>query len=362
MKLLYITNKIAGVGGIQRVLSVKASYLAEYYGYDVTILATNQFDNSKIEYPLSPKINTITINPKRSLLFYFFSYKKLIKRVIATEKPDVIAMCDNGIKSFLLPLIVKDIPLIYESHTTQYNVENENKGIARIVYKIAARLIRKFDAVVALTKTGAAELNTSNAHVIPNPLWINAVEESALSAKKLVVLGRHNYQKGFDRLFEAWKIVSAKHRDWELEIYGEDNPDYDIKAMAAALSLDRIIFKKPVKDVAVAYADAAINLLPSRYEGFGLVIIEAAAFGVPTVAFDCPVGPGEIITNNKNGLLIPDGDIKAFADAVCRLIADESLRKELGEGAKVMSQRYAIAPVMGQWDRLFKSLKRAEVT
>lgn len=362
MKLLYITNKIAGVGGIQRVLSVKASYLAEHYGYDVTILATNQFGNSKIEYPLSPKVNTITINPKRSLLFYFFSYKKLIQQFAATEKPDVVVMCDNGIKSFLLPLIVKDIPLVYESHTTQYNVENENKGIARIGYKIAARLIRKFDAVVSLTKCGAAELSVLNVYVIPNPLWINADEESSLSAKKLVVLGRHNYQKGFDRLFEAWKIISARHPDWIIEIYGEDNPDYDIKAMAAALSLDRIVFKKTVQDVAIAYADAAINLLPSRYEGFGLVIIEAAAFGVPTVAFDCPVGPREIITTGKDGLLIPDGDIKAFADAVCMLIKDQSFRTELGKGAKVMSQRYAIAPVMEQWDRLFKSLQRTEVT
>lgn len=361
MKLLYITNKIAGVGGIQRVLSVKASYLAEYYGYDVTILATNQFDNSKIEYPLSSKVSTLTINPKRSLLFYFFSYKKLIKQVVATEKPDIIIMCDNGIKSFLLPLIVKNIPLIYESHTTQYNVENENKGISRILYRIAARLIRKFDAVVALTKTGAAELNTSNAHVIPNPLWINAVEESALSAKKLVVLGRHNYQKGFDRLFEAWKIVSAKHPDWELEIYGEDNPDYDIKAMAAGLNLERVIFKKPVQDIAAAFSNALINLLPSRYEGFGLVIIEAAAFGVPTVAFNCPVGPGEIITNHKDGLLIPDGDIKAFAEGVCLLIENQLLRKEFGAEARIMSQRYAIAPVMAQWDNLFTSLKRTKI-
>jgi glycosyltransferase involved in cell wall biosynthesis len=359
MKLLYITNKITGVGGIQRVLSVKASYLAE--NYNVTILATNQSGNSKIEYPLSPEVNTLTINPKRSLFFYFLSYKKLIQQAVAQINPDVVVMCDNGIKSFLLPLIIKHVPLVYESHTTKQNALNENKGLANIAYKITARLIRKFDAVVALTKTGAAEFNTFNVHVIPNPLWINAVEESALSAKKLVVLGRHNYQKGFDRLFEAWKIISAKHPDWVIEIYGEDNPDYDIKAMAAGLNLERVIFKKPVQDIAATFSNASINLLPSRYEGFGLVIIEAAAFGVPTVAFNCPVGPGEIITNHKDGLLIPDGDIKAFAKGVCLLIENPPLRKELGAEARIMSQRYAIAPVMAQWDNLFTSLKRTKI-
>ena len=111
-----------------------------------------------------------------------------------------------------------------------------------------------------------------------------------------------------------------------------------------------------LSDVKNAYLDSSIFALPSRFDGFGIVIIEAMSCGLPVVAFDCENGPRNIMTDGENGYLIPPFDVDAYAEKLIRLILDEPLRREIGANARKSSQRYAIDDIANQWKQLFEEL------
>jgi glycosyltransferase involved in cell wall biosynthesis len=365
MRLLYIITNVGGAGGMERILLLKAGYLAQHYGYDIDILVTNPTEEP-VHYDVHPAITFRELYPtKDNGITYFKTYTRLLKRAVRHIAPHVIVMCDNGLKSFLLPFIIKDIPLVYECHVARsialkpqndtFFTRLKNKGFR--AYTTASA--KRFDAFVSLTQSGAAEWPAKGLLVIPNPLWFETVAASSLKNMRAVAIGRHAYEKGYDRLFEVWKKVLQKHPDWQLDIYGDDNPEYDIRRMAKEQGLTTgVNFYKPVKDIVSVYQNASLCLMASRYEGFGMVLLEAMACGVPCVAFDCPVGPGEIINADTSGFLIQDGNTEAFAAAVSRLISDEQLRVTTGANAKIRAEEFDLAHIMQQWDVLFKGLRK----
>ena len=104
------------------------------------------------------------------------------------------------------------------------------------------------------------------------------------------------------------------------------------------------------------FAESSLSVLSSRFEGFGLVVIEAMACGLPVVAFDCKCGPGEIIRNGEDGLLVPAGDCEALAEGMERLMRDEGLRRRMGRAARSNVERYRMERVMKQWVALYERL------
>ena len=105
-KILYITNQICGSGGLERVLSIKASYFAEKMHYEVHILTLNQFD-LPLFYKFSDKIKFHDIVAKRSSFRYFFEYKRGINRIVNKVSPDIVCVCDDGLKGLFVPLYLK---------------------------------------------------------------------------------------------------------------------------------------------------------------------------------------------------------------------------------------------------------------
>lgn len=116
------------------------------------------------------------------------------------------------------------------------------------------------------------------------------------------------------------------------------------------------ILEHTVEDIVEKYCESSIFVLSSRYEGFGMVIIEAMACGVPPVSFACPCGPRDIITDDKNGLLVDNGDIEGLAEKICYLIENEDIRQKMGQQAHTDVQRFKIEHIALQWKELFDSL------
>jgi glycosyltransferase involved in cell wall biosynthesis len=355
-KLLYITNGIKGAGGLERVLSIKASYLAEKAGYEVHILVLNN-NNDSFFYDFSKKIIIHDITAKGNVLSFYKSYRNGILKTIKSINPDIISVCDDGLKAFFVPFLVsKKQPIIYERHASiRHNTSDGIKG--KIMKTLMQNLAKRFSKFVVLTNANSKEWNTPNCQVIPNPLSFFPDKSSTLENKNIIVVGTHSYNKGYDLLLHSWETVVEKHPDWRLSIYGKIDAQHTFVKMANQLGIDKTVtFCQPIQDIQQAYLDASILLLSSRTEGFGMVLIEAMACGVPCISFDCPSGPGDIILNNEDGFLVQPENSTAFAEKIIVLIENEQVRKEMGKNAKQNVKRYLPDNIIAQWDQLFKSL------
>ena len=240
----------------------------------------------------------------------------------------------------------------------------ERGGIYELVAKYwrhkQAMAVKRLDKLVLLTSQDEIcwKMTTLKTCVIPNPITIEYGERSPLDMKRVIAVGRLNEQKGYDFLIGAWSIVAKKHPDWTLDIYGEGQLRDFIQNMIIQYGLKASInLKGVVKDINREYAKSSILVLSSRYEGFGLVLVEAMSCGVPCVAFDCPFGPRDIINSGIDGLLVKYLDVKALADGLCTLIENVKLRQAMGNKAFEHIQRYDVDHVMQMWMDLFNKLK-----
>ena len=363
MTLLYITNGINGSGGLERVLSIKASYLADIMGYNVHIIKLNQ-KNAPLFYKFSNKLIYHDIEVKGNIIKYLSDYRKGINSVVKSIRPDIISVCDDGYKGFYTPLIIgKHYPMVYERHASINIFKNTDRlsFIQNLKFKLLNKLMllgaRHYDAFVVLTKGNLKEWNLKNLHVIPNPLSFYPENQSSLKNKKVITVGNHGFQKGYDRLLKSWKQINNKYPDWQLEVFGKIDPDKKHIKLAETLSIsDSVSFFNPVKNIQDKYNEASIYAMSSRSEGFGMVLIEAMAYGLPCVSFDCPNGPRDIITNKRDGFLIENGDIDTFSLKISALIEDEKLRVKMGGNARLKAEMYLPEKIIPQWDTLFSNL------
>lgn len=178
-----------------------------------------------------------------------------------------------------------------------------------------------------------------------------------LKSKKVIAVGRYSYEKGFDRLIKVWDIVNKEIKGWTLHIIGDGGCREALQNQINELGLNQCVFLDGLRnDMKEEYLDASLFVLSSRYEGFGMVLLEAMSCGVPVVSFDCPCGPKDLITDGENGYLVEDGDIEKLADRIVYLIRHPEKRKEMGAMAYKRSADYSEDKIMKQWMELFNEV------
>ena len=378
-KIVFCTPAIYSAGGVERVVSYKAGFFAEQLGYDVTIIVTEGRGHD-CYFPLSDKVKVINFELGFEELWrasfikkvYLYltkqrQYKRLLTAELMRIRPDfTISMLRREIN--FLTSIHDGSKKIGELHVNRANYRNfeanDSNGLKRLFAKFwmrsLVRKLKRLDQLVVLTdKSKASWPELSNVSVIPDPIPMPIpLAISDLHAKRVVTIGRYAYQKGYDLLLQAWAEVEKQYPDWTLDIYGQGDQTIYRELMGdLGIDANRCHLNGPVEDVVKTYQDSAIFVLSSRFEGFGLVLVEAMACGLPVVSFDCPAGPDEIITDGVDGLLVPSGDVQALAEKLMALIADEDLRQRLGKQARQTAQRYNMAAISNQWKTLFEKLK-----
>lgn len=198
----------------------------------------------------------------------------------------------------------------------------------------------------------------SNADFMPNPLHVTPSKVSPLVDKVVVSLGRLSFEKGYDMLLESWSLVTTRHPDWTLRVYGTGPEADELTRQVRDLGLTTVEFAGSTSDVEDALTNASIFALPSRQEGFPMSILESMAFGLPTVAFDCAPGVHELLTDESDGLVVRVGNTVDFAEALHRLIDEPNLRVKFAEAARSSVQRFSAEVVLDRWERLFAMLER----
>lgn len=357
MKLLYIVPKIKNAGGVARVLTIKANYFVENFGYEVHILSQNE-EGVVPFFTFNDKIVFHNMYLKGSVFSFFISIQKSVNKKVKEIKPDVILVADNGLKAFTYPFIItRKTPIVFECHGSKYIEEKKQKGnfLLKLKYQFKNFGANKFTKMVALSNESREEWNVNNAVVIPNPSWVQTEVASSLQAKKAIAIARYSYEKGLDRLLLIWEKVIKKHPDWVLDIYTDDVDLLESIVADLGMNSNVNIFNF-IKNIEEKYLVASFYLMTSRTEGFPMVLIEAMAFGLPCLAYDCPIGPKSIIEDGKNGFLIPDDNIQFFAEKIFFLIDNEDERLKLGANAKETTKRFSLEEIMEEWKLFLESL------
>lgn len=349
MKIVYCIAGIYNSGGMERILANKANYWVNH-GHEVAIITTDQqgkpsfydFSSQIACYDLG--INYEENNGKsfwNKLAFYPFKMLKhriKLSRLLKKLKADVVVsmFCND---SFILPSINDGSKKILENHFSRFKrLQYNRKGIWLWADQWRAnndaRVAARFDRFIVLTQEDYTYWEgLENMQVIPNVRTFSFEKPAALSHKTVLAVGRYDYQKGFERLIEAWGKVCKQVDGWELQIIGDGELKPQMLRQIETLGLNGKVILKRVNgsEMQATYQDASIFALSSRYEGLPMVLLEAQAAGLPIVSFTCKCGPKDVVEDGVSGFLVEEGDVDALADRLLTLINDEKLRHEMGQ-------------------------------
>ncbi len=378
IKIVYCTPSIYIAGGIERVLTTKVNYLANQEDkYEISIILTDGYGKEPF-FPLSEKVHIINLNIGFEELwgmsfvkkvFAYLTKQRRFKRMLRQElmriKADIFVSTLRREINFIC-----DIPdgsrKIGELHVNRLNYRNFASNESNFIKNIFAkwwmhrlvRQLKRLDKLVVLTeqdKLAWKELN--NVCAIPNPLPSIPEDVSLLTEKRVIAVGRYSYEKGFDRLLQVWSIVEKECPDWKLAVFGSGDRTSYIKQMQdLKIDENRCELHSAVENIGAEYLNSSVFALSSRFEGFGMVLLEAMSHGLPVVSFDCPWGPRAIIDNGKDGILVENGNVQQLADGVIRLIRDKEQRESLARSAREKARQYDISIIGQQWEQLFVSV------
>lgn len=355
MKILILVPNINNAGGVARVLSSRINYMIENWNWEVHILTQNN-GNSPLFYNFNEKVIYHDVPFKGGLLHLLGSYKTKLKSVLHKVNPDEVIVADNGLKAFLYPfLFSKSSSWLLEIHSSLFFNENLNTSFfkqkaIRFLKRVGAK---KYASLVLETEGGKTEWQTNKAKVIPNPLWFVPNNKADLTTKKMVAAGRFVKVKGFERLLNVWKIAEEIHPDWVLEIYGEPSDEVDLHQLIVDLDLQNNVQLFPATNqIQSVFLNASAYLMTSHYEGFGMVLLEAMACGLPCVAYDCPIGPKALIENNATGFLIENNNEEAYLKAILKLMENSQLRLKMGKNGFEKAKDYQLDVIMQKWKSL----------
>ena len=376
LKLVYITPALYMAGGVERVLTLKANYFTEHFGYDITIILTEGKDRP-LFYPLSNKIKVINLNIGFEELwtcsfvkkvFVYLKKQRQFKKSLTKElmriRPDITVSLLRREINFIND--IKDgSRKIGELHVNRANYRNFEASDSNFIKNLFAKFwmlslvakLKKLDRFVVLTEEDKdAWPELKNICVIPDPLSFIPTKHSELKEKRVIAVGRYVFQKGFDLLLQAWSKIEKLYPDWQLAIFGDgDRTPYEKQMKALEIDNKRCHLNGPTSNIQQEYINSSIFVFSSRFEGFGMVLVEAMACGLPVVSFDCPCGPKDIVKDGKDGILVEKGNIDLLGSSLSILMNDESLRQSMSKEGLNNVQRFRIDKIAECWQMLFDS-------
>lgn len=351
-KICFLIGNLNNSGGTERVSSLIANELSNK-NYDVSILSLA--DGTKPFFTLEPHIHTYSLYPQKiSFKKNFIAVVWKIRSFIQQHQIETLIVVDSISCMFTVPaLIGLEVRHICWEH---FNFNNDNGVKFRSIGRKWAAKYCTY--VVTLTKCDKGlweqALRDIKAEIVPivNPSPYESTNHVPnLEYKVILAVGRLTHVKGFDLLIDAWSLVCQHNINWTLCIVGSGEEEEVLKNQAERLGLNnRIKFIPATKDVEQYYKTSSFYCLSSRFEGLPMVLLEAQAFGLPIVAFDCDTGPNEIIKNEINGWLIENGNVDVLAKQISKSIGlDEDNYRNMSKSAKLSSQKFSVTNIVKIW-------------
>lgn len=351
-KILLFCEALRNRAGIERMTVELANLLSE--DYKVSIVTIDLFKAEECPYAVSPKVKIMSLNS--SFNKTFSSLKSLNIRNIRLLRKICKELYPEVIITVATPLIRISAPAIIGLGIRNIGWEHFNifaGSKAGTLFKSVAPWF--VDKTVVLTEADAVDYRKKKAPdiiVIPNFTSIGSNNPSRIENKVLLAVGRHSEQKGFDLLLKAW--AKSKPQGWLLTIVGDGKLKEDNIDLAEKLGIsDSVIFKPSTPNIVEEFQNASCFVLSSRYEGLVLVLIEAKTMGLPSICFDCPNSPREVIRHGIDGWLVPSENIDALAKEIELRLKDIDTLRLAGEKARIDAlKRYSPEAIKSQWENI----------
>ncbi len=380
MRVVYLIAGTYRPGGMERVLAGKANWLVRQGVAEVLIVTTDQ-RGQKPFFELDQRIRQtdLDINYEQNngasflnkLVCYPFKqirHRHRLAMLLRSEKPDVVISMFCNDASFL-PRIKDGSRKILEIHFSRYKrLQYGRKGMWALADKWRCkndkRIAARFDKFVVLTHEDSGYWNAGtpmrNICVIPNSRTFQPLKDRDTSVchNTVLAVGRYNTQKAFDRLIDVWAgVCSSKDYPggWKLRIVGDGELRDELQHKIESLGLSNsVLLGGAETEMQSVYSGSDIYAMTSLYEGLPMVLLEAQAAGLPIVSMACKCGPRDVVTDGKDGFLVPEGGVGAMAQRLLLLMNDSDLRESMGQAALRGSDRFDQEIIMWKWVSLLR--------
>lgn len=360
-KIAILVDQLHSHGGIEKLVALKANYWTAVFGYEVTILSTEQ-EGKPIVYPLFDKVKftdlDINYNRKKS----YFSIANLFKTIrniykiqnyILKESPDFILVASHIPVTYFLPFLNRKAKIIKEFHFTKFERSKQTGIKSKIINFIEG----KYDFLAVLSEEEKTFYPSGKVVVIPNPIEIPSEIPHNITNNENIAIAvlRFAAVKQLDKMVTIWKAFYSQNPSWKLHIFGRTGNDYfeKIAKLVATENLqDTVIFKGTSSAIQDEISRAKVLLMTSEQECFPMVILEANSVGIPVISFDCPTGPRNSIHHKKDGILVDYNNCDSFVAELKAYASDAELQQFLSVNARQNAEDYEVKKIMEKWNNL----------
>jgi glycosyltransferase involved in cell wall biosynthesis len=376
MRILFYIHSLS-YGGAERVTSTLANYWCRK-GWDVTVVTVTGLDRDF--YLLEERVERIALDLDANSTNLWQALCGNMRRIWALRqilkhvRPDqTLAMMATANVTLALAALGLTVVTVGSER-----IHPPAMPLGRVWESVRRWFYPRLSGLVAQTKQSAdwLELNApaANITVIPNPLNYplpvrdpklapSAIREETGCSHLLLAVGRLSQQKRFDRLLNAFAAASKGQTEWALVILGEGEQRDLLEAQVKSLGIDHCVrLPGAVGNIGEWYEAADAYVLTSQFEGFPNTLVEALAYGLPSVAIDCDTGPREILRHEVDGLLVPQGNLEALTNALGRLMGDKALRVRFASRAVEARERFGVDCVARQWENFFSLCRDGNVS
>lgn len=331
-------------------------------GYDITILLDNSADPRKCIYPLDPRIQIAKLPPEKfsgGLLQLWETRRNFLK-----YKADCIIgfLWKTNVAISISLQFCRTPVILSEQSNMSYDLSNFNKKglfLLRRGFRHVDIFVLQTEAIKRFLLQAPWSIPEKIIRVIPSPVRQFKIRNKLPKCRypRIIAIGRLIRLKGYDLLLSAFAEAAEEFPEWQMDIFGQGPLREELEKQRDQLGLEnRVHFRGITTDVDAELERSDIFVLSSRIEGFPNVLLEAMAAGIAVIAADCRFGPGEIIDDGNNGLLVPAENIPALTQALKRLMSDAGLRGKLGNAARVVQERYAEEKIVNRWKNLIEEV------
>lgn len=367
-EIAFIVHSITSKGGLERIVKIKSDVLSDIYECNLICM----YDLGEPAYEINSNIRVYYLNKglKRIRETFINNFLKL-KNFIQKNHIEVIIIEGRGVN--FIPLLLKiffKIKIIFVDHGSLNGYKITKTTFKEKVCNFIDQflIIKLSDKIITLTEKEKNEyLRTFNITEKKVDYIYNFIDDKLMdekvkynnNEKKIITVGRIEYDKGIEELIEVGKIVFKKFPEWQWHIYGDGRNSYVkyIEDLIKKFNLGKnIILKGKSNDIYNLYNKYSLLVMTSHHEGLGMVLLEAKAKKLPIVSFDINSGPSEVIRDGIDGFLVKPFDCEMMADRICELLENAKLRQIMSNNAYGNISKFSKENIIKQWSNLIDNL------